>query len=246
MFRSMPLLAVLALLCDAGQVSAEPISGEIRSWHASSGVPPWDASIPPESRFAITNNGVSVALQSPHYLEINDPGGSVEANVRRKGSIAPIPETDPWAYQVELRMISHQRPDVDFGAHAGIQDQSRSGALTFAKDWVGFWEAQSYPLDTTDDFHAYRVIKDPQTGLVRLFVDTFDTAVLTVAYDELQSSSFTQVLLAGTSNPGRANFYVRSFAFNRNGTAIPEPSTLALMAMAALGLLVCAWRKNRR
>ena len=102
----------------------------------------------------------------------------------------------------------------------------------------------TFAVDTTDDFHRFRVVKD--SGTVDLYVDSFDTPVLTVGYNDLIASSTSLIQMAGTTSYGTMNYDVRSFIANTNGTYIPEPSTLTLLAMGAVGLLAWVWRRRKR
>ncbi len=57
-----------------------------------------------------------------------------------------------------------------------------------------------------------------------------------------QDGPEAQVILTQSSNPGVANFDIRSFAFNLEGTAIPEPATLAMLALGGSAVI----RRKRR
>jgi len=223
-------------------VGVNPIFADIVSWHASSGVLPDDPSIPAESRFNVTGQQ-SVMLHDRDYLEVSDTIDSFKVAIR-KNDTEPIQANDSWACQVELRMNSHDRSeDPDFGMSFGIEDLGRSGLILVAKDRVAFFKADDwYEMDTTDDFHVYRIIKDLPT--VSLFVDSFETPVLTIPYNELRPETEFSVEMAESSSLGTTNFDVRSFAYNLNGTAIPEPSTAAGLLCAAIALLGFAWRRR--
>jgi len=227
--------------------------GDVISWHASSGVLPNDPSIPSESRFSIVTEGMlSLETGFLHVSDTRTSGGSRKMQIV-KTDVDPIQPADSWAYQVQLKMNSHSRPTANWGAEVGIRDVARFPVILIARDRVGFAgynsdsfiDGRVHRLDTTDGFHTYRVVKDGEN--VELFVDDFGSAVLTIPYGRMQSSSGTHFRV-GTSGKGVANFDVRSFAFNPSGTVIPEPSSLMLLTggLSALGLVVCRGRRRLR
>jgi len=244
------VIVVAVLAVGVGEVWADPISGDVISWHASSGVPPWHSSLPAENRFEIINTSSFVQYHDPEYLEVNDTGNSPNVRVE-KHDVPGIHTDDPWACQMEVKVISHQRSrEPDYAGSAGITDQGGQGLILFAIDQVGLYKKGTmlpedwYPMDTTSDFHTYRIVKD--SSVVSLFVDTFDAPVLTVQYDELVPSGTSELEMAETSNYGTGNFYIRSYAANVSGTYIPEPGTTALLLCAAITLLGFAWRRRRQ
>ncbi len=237
------LVAVGIVLAGANSTFADIIS-----WHASSGVLPNDPSIPEESRFAITHYPSFVSMQSG-FLKVNDTIGNRAVRITQDvDSFAP----GPWAFQTELRMNSHNRRTLDFGATTGLFDGQKNASLVIASDRVGFTgdeftftflDGKVHMMDTTDDFHTYRVVND--SGLTNLFVDDFDTPVMTITYSDFAAHTFLkQVRMTGSSSlDGTANFDIRSFAYNLNGTVIPEPSTIALLC-AAITLLGLVWKRR--
>ncbi len=234
-----PIAIAVALSLHLG-LGVATIYGGIISWHASSGVLPSDASIPEDGRFEMSARPGYVSL-SGGMLTIDDASTVWQAGFNK---FYDAPLENEWAYQIELRMNTHSRPVEDYGAVTGIRDRAKSGMLAFATDRVGIpddsgiFGAGSFLMDTTDDFHVYRVVHQADTVL--LYVDTFDSPVLSVQYADLSADPHplqTQVILTQSSTPGVANFDIRSFAFNLEGTAIPEPATLLLLAMGGLTLM---------
>ncbi len=129
----------------------------------------------------------------------------------------------------------------------------RKTRLLVASDKVGFAghsaahyvDDISYAMDTTDAFHTYTVIMSGET--VSLFMDGAADAVISIPFDHFEGDSQQNFIrLATTSNSGTADFDVRAFYYNLDGTAIPEPSTLGLLAMGAAAPLVYTCRKRRR
>jgi len=210
---------------------------DIVSWHVSSGMLPSDPSIPADQRFEYQFVDSSWVDLNAESLNITDDSTTWQGKFF-KNDFGTIAASSDWAYQFELRMNSHFRPnDIDVGGSFGIRDEGRDGWLLVATDKVGFlnsdgtdWFA-NHLLDATD-FHTYRVVKS--MGVLSLYVDVFDTPVLTMAYADLPGPTGpVRVDLAATSNPGIADFDIRSFAFNPTGTIVPEPST-GLLLMAGL------------
>ncbi len=245
--RGVVLAAILALgscLLVYGQSTAH---AEIFAWNASSGVLPSDASIPEDGRFEMSAQSGYVSL-SGGMLTIDDASTTWQASFNKPYD---APTGSEWAYQIELRMNTHSRPEEDYGAVTGIRDGVKTGMLAFATDQIGvpddsgIFGAGSVLLDTTDDFHVYRVVHQLDTLL--LYIDTFDSPALSVQYADLpahpQDGPEAQIVLAASSNPGVANFDIRSFAFNLEGTEVPEPATLSLLAAGGLALIR---RRNRK
>jgi len=162
-----------------------------------------------------------------------------------KTGIDTIPADDEWAFQTEIRINSHSRPYLDWAADLAIMDGNKSVMLLIAKDAVGFANPNAhsyvngsfYALDTTDTFHTYRVIKNMAS--VDLFVDNMVSPVVSVPYNDFQLwwDNTNMILLASTSTMGVANYDIVSFAYNLEGSDIPEPTTLALLALGGVALL---------
>ena len=210
---------------------------EIVSWDASSGILPSDSSIPLEERFLISGESSFVSLQEG-YLNINDPSNPLFVGFVNHTTLPT--NSDDWAYQIEIKINSHTRLNWDYAAVTGFSIDGTFLFTVISSDRVGFsgpgefLNGQTYSMDTTDDFHIYRVIKT--SDIVSLYVDVFDAPVLTSPYEDFYNYSDhgTKVALAETSNPGLANFDVKSFIYNTNGTTIPEPCTLVFLTIGGL------------
>lgn len=151
-------------------------------WSGDSGVPPWDDSIPPERRFVY--GPPSYISFSGGLINFHDTGGGSSSGAVSKDDIGPV--STSWAFQIELRMNSHSRPNFDWGAETGIFDGAHRCFLIISRNAVGFEgfngdsfvDGQSVSLDTTNGFHTYRVIKNG--SLVQLFVDNLASPALAI------------------------------------------------------------------
>jgi len=231
-------------------VGANPTFADIISWHASSGVLPDDPSIPAASRFNVAGERSYLSMENG-FMNVDDPGPSYV--MIRKDDMGTIPDPEAWTWQVELRMNDHSRPTLDWGAEVGIATSERWAMILVAKNAIGFTADNgngfvngiSYAMDTTDDFHTYRFARE--SGLASLYVDASASAVLSVPYDALRlrpTSTGSHVRMLDSESIAVSNFDVRSFAYNLNGTAVPEPNTTVLLLCAAITLLVFARRKR--
>ena len=233
MKRTLLIISLLLVLSTLGY-------SEIISWDASSGIMPFDSSIPLEERFLLSGESSFVSLQQ-ESLNINDTSNPLFVGFTNHTTL-PTANND-WAYQAEIKINSHTRPNWEYGAVTGFSIDGKFLFTVISSDKVGFsgpgefLNGQTYSMDTTNDFHIYRVVKT--SDIVSMYVDVFNTPVLTIAYDEFYSYSDhgTKVALAETSNPGLANFDVKNFIYNTNGITIPEPTTLSILTLGALTLL---------
>ena len=237
--RKYMLLFCLSVFWGGGKTNSY---GTIISWGASSGVLPSDSSIPVENRFELAGESSFVSL-SEGILNIHDDSDPLQV-VFKKTGIDTIPADKDWAFETVIRMNSHNRVTLDWGADLGIIDGNKSVLLLIAEDAVGFAalnansfvNGMSSAMDTTDSFHSYRVIKN--SNLVNLYVDNQINPVLSIPYGDFSfwTQETNMVMLAGTSKFGTANYDIKSFAYNLQGAAIPEPTTLLLLALGTLAL----------
>jgi len=130
----------------------------------------------------------------------------------------------------------------DGDAHAGLPNISRTKMFCLRQSL----QSKRRPLNldvtashTTDAFHVYRVTNE--SGTVSVFVDQSTEAVLAFPHDDFPpDAGTTKVTLANTSNPGVADFDIRRYVVNPNGTirdtSIPTVSEWGMVAMTLLTL----------
>lgn len=230
----MKKVVVLCLCCLIGSMG----HGQTITWDASSGLLPSDASIEENSRFELSGDSSWLSFQDG-AMNVNDSSTTYQLGIG-KSDIVPPDLTSDWAFQIELRTNSNSRPTFDFGATMGMTVLGKRSFLAIASDRVGFAgdtdyiNGQSYLMDTTDGFHIYRVIKE--SDVVSLYVDTFDLPVLSIGYDlfPVYADHGTSVTLTMSSNPGVADYDIKSYAYNSNGTTVPEPMTLSLLFLGGI------------
>jgi len=217
------------------------------SWDGTTGLLPSDPSIKPQSRFEVVNYASYLSMNDK-YLNITDTSDGLEVDLI-KDDIAPILSTDNWFYQVELRMNSHSRPKLDWGADLGVATIDKWAMIVISSDFIGFESANgnslvngcSYAMDTTDGFHTYRVSKIDDT--ISLFVDTFDIPVLSILYGDLEASDWNHIRLAASSGPGVCDYDVKKFKFH--STPVPEPTSILLFAVGLSLIGSANYRQNK-
>ncbi len=227
--RYLLIVLALAALTPTNALAQSCNSDNIVSWHASSGVPPYDSSIPESQRFG-TGSTTYYSMQDG-FLNINETSLSGSSAITKSDAIEPILPSSDWAFMIELRMNSHDRPGFDTGSGTGVDTESgRRVGFNVARDAIGVpdqvsglddWHAGGvYFMDTTDAFHSYRVTKSGDT--VHIFVDDLPDPVISLPFlvFGFGGGGTTRVTLSVTSNPGVANFDVRSFVVNTEGTSL--------------------------
>ena len=219
---------LLLMCCMVSSVSY----ANVISWDASSGLIPSDPTIDEASRFVLSGDSSWLSLENG-YLNVSDDSNVDQLNFQNFITV-PTDQSNDWAFQIELRMNSHARPDFDYGVTLGITVENKRSFIAIATDGVGFLgdvdflNSQSYLIDTTDDFHLYKVTKTGDT--VSLYVDTFDTPVLSLGYDLFPTyeGHGTSLTMAMTSNPGTSDFDIKNFTY------VPEPVTISMFALGGI------------
>jgi hypothetical protein len=232
------ICAMTAVVAALGSTAHAGIVG----WTAESGLLPSDSSFSASARFELSGQADYVTLGA-NGLAFEDTTPSLKVAFRKPD--IPVQPPVEFAYQISLRVNSHSRTNLDWAAFTGIVDDSKSILLIVSTDAVGFAGTSansyvggaSYSLDTTKAFHDYRVIKASDT--VSLFVDDSQTPAISLPYSSFTHWTVTEhmVLLSGSSQNGTADFEVKEFYYNLEGTTIPEPATLSLLAFGGLAMV---------
>ena len=218
----------LLMCCMVSSVSY----ANVISWDASSGLIPSDPTIDEASRFVLSGDSSWLSLENG-YMNISDSSNVNQLNFQNFTTV-PTDQGSDWAFEVELRMNSDSRPEFDYGVSLGITVENKRSFIAIANDGVGFLDdvdylnGQSFSLDTTDDFHIYKVTKTGDT--VSLYMDEIDTPVISLNYGlfPVYEGHGTSVTLAMTSNPGMTDFDIKKFSY------VPEPATLSFVALGGI------------
>lgn len=223
------------------------LQAEIVSWTGASGVAPWDASVPADQRFTLFGDSSFATMQVGHF-NIADTVTASAVNVL-KDDLPLISADAQFAFQVRLRVNAHARSILDWGAYSGMRGGGWLVGIIVSHDGVGFSgdSANSYvdglfsSLDTTDEFHNYLVVRTVNS--VALYIDGSSVAAISAPLTHFQPTTENVFRLATSSNRGTSDFDIESFAYNLQGTTVPEPATMSLLA---LGLGALASRRRRR
>src|SRR5215212_3522621 len=107
-------------------------------WSGQSGIAPWDESLPPELRFTRqVLKATSLELVGDSLLAI-DAHSQVDVQLYKSG--IPIAANEDAAFQIELKMIEHDRPTADWGNEmrmTGLSTPTFSSIL-IARDQIAF------------------------------------------------------------------------------------------------------------
>jgi hypothetical protein len=214
---------------------------EIVLWDATSGMLPSDTSIPISQRFELVGEASFLSMNNG-YINMNDTSNPLNIGFR-KTDISAISSEQDWAVETHVRMNSHSRDsEIDWGAYFGILEANKSILLTIATGEIGFMGADrhsfvdgvSLSFDASDSFHSYRIIKTD--GIVNLYLDNNESASLSIPYANfgLWTGPTNSVFFSASSSIGTSNYDVAYFAYNLDGTTIPEPASLSLLALGGL------------
>jgi hypothetical protein len=215
------------------------------TWDGSAGLLPWDVSLPASYIVNFPGPPDTTAVLSGGVLQVRDNSAGSSVDITR--TIA-LTAADDWAVQSSLKVINHSRPGLDYGPEFGIVDTTHQALLGLARDRIGivtfggggFVDDVSFPMNTTDSLHVYRIIKSGQT--ISVYADDMTTSKFTLPYSDLGASGgIALAFLTDTSSNGTAQFDIANYSYATGTTAIPEPGSILIVG--GLGLL--AWHRGR-
>lgn len=204
-------------------------SGIVITWHESMGVLPDDPSIPAVERFQISGDASMVSLL-PDTMNISDTDGP--SNVRIHRDISGDSIGDDWSFEATLRINSHSRDTLDWGARLRFDDGARSAMLAISEGSIGFLDASNNNYIATP-YSTYmkeiRSVKIARVGEdIHVYTNLLAPPSLTVPYVDLPttSSEFIEVAASSATENGISNFDILSFNYfstqPKNDAAIPD------------------------
>jgi hypothetical protein len=240
--RPFLLIAIVIIAAHAGAAY-----GEIVQYHAGSGVLPSSAAIPESQRFTVVGEA-NFASMGLGELHITDPSTVYEIKYDR---MPVVLRDQDVALELTVQVLWADREDINAAGTFGFHDDLRFISLVLCPDRVGFqanlagtsW-LTSDVMDTTDTYHEYRIVKLGQ-DVVSLFVDGNSTPLLSAAYEDfpLKTATYNSRYPQGVmipwqgSNHGRGEVSITYFGYNSDGTTVPEPATMSLLALGGIALL---------
>ncbi len=243
MIRSTSCLVVLVVLLGMGQVLAEPITPGVLIRHSG-------ATNPTTEGWTFRNpRGFSVGpILGDEGFDawVLDDDGNGELEYNLSLSDAQVAEALSRGWRLTARLKVAEVPDpVDNGINLAFN----SGAEEFSVDFGS--SSDAHPIvrlggeghtpvilgGLDGGYHLYEMQYNPTTSVVTLSVD----GVPTLTEDRWNTSPVQKVRFdSGFRGTGEGRWNLVEFEI------IPEPSTLLLLGMGAVGLLVYAARRRRR
>lgn len=128
--------------------------------------------------------------------------------------------------------------------NSSVDDDDKAGVY-FVNKWIHAIPSQNINHVNYFDnqWHTYQVEKYLSEGIAKLDVSIDGNLLYTTNYSQLENAYYNTSgfgYFGGTSYTNRVT--VDYFQY---GAAVPEPSTLALLASGLIGLLAYAWRKRK-
>lgn len=204
----------------------------------------------------------TIASNTYDYWRVADPadGGLYYTAVLG----ADVNNVNGWTATAVLR-VSGSVNSPEYPVTLGVDDTVTFWNLTFYNGSGFSGEGpyrMCYPytpivtaMDVDSDYHIYQMSFNPATSQIGVYVDgswkaTFDRDQISGGFMSNPTILFGS---ASTANYGTANWTHVAFETGHHvysditqfSSQVPEPSTVTLLAMGAIGLLAYAWRKRK-
>lgn len=257
------LMLVAAVALIASPAFAEPISTKdsadfnVKAFEGNEVDPTleWTKSITQPNNVTVATDGNSVTWTTIPYAKISwsAAGG------------ATWPTTDPavgFTVEFSAKIISQassgtstrKAPLVCLASgHTGRYDLYVSSFGTMQRQDTGSGTTENL-MDTNsnmDDFHVFRIVREPDVGAVTGKAYYYRDGILIsdpLGVVGLETVSPETLLTFGdTSDDMNGSVSIDYVRFDTTGAyaPVPEPSTIALLVTGLIGLLAYAWRKRK-
>jgi hypothetical protein len=95
-------------------------------------------------------------------------------------------------------------------------------------------------------YHTFQLVRDDVTkDSVKFYVDNNFETNITATFGNQPSEGYNRFVWGASGNIGEAGADARWSNVSLTSYAVPEPSSFAILAAGAFGLLAYAWRKRR-
>ncbi len=212
-FARLTTLSFLLIALGPGAAAQEV------AWEASSGLLPWDASIPAQHLFAVSGTPSQAAMVGG-AMHVNDTSIPESFGVSKSDIDAQCVDGD-WTIEAVVRMNSCDRVDpwVDLGTHISVSGGGRFVGAGIDEEGVGFTDIPStqwvgglkHVADLSTAFHTFRVVK--ADGMVALFLDGGALPVIELPFTSFPAIGARNIDLGTTSIIGTSDWDQLSFVF---------------------------------
>lgn len=141
--------------------------------------------------------------------------------------------------------------DVAGGLFTSINDAGAGSGGAAIHSESGY-NVKYYPHDTSDTWASYEVdynVDAVSSDLVtRVKRNGIDVTTLSSSYNVMPTTLASEVLNIGGRNiAGGGGFKYSGYldALTITATVVPEPSTMAMVLTGVIGILCCAWRRQK-